>query len=791
MKVTLDWLQEFTPLSADLEGLCDLLTMAGLEVDGTEAVNAVAAQVSVARIVDVQRHPNSEHLTVCQIETGSGPTQVVCGAPNARAELRCVYAAPGAQMRNGITVSETEIRGVKSSGMLCSAQELGFGDDHSGLLELPADTALGTPLAQLTSLLDQVVEIGLTPNRGDCLSVLGVAREVSAISGTPLTIPTIAAVPTTVDTTLPIELLAAEFCPRYVGRAICGVDASRPAPLWMRERLRRCGVRSVSVIVDITNYVMLALGQPMHAFDLNALRGGIRIRAGIAGETLELLDGTQLTLDESSFVIADHAGAVALAGIMGGSASGVSQGTTDIYLESAFFEPIPLSKVARKHLLHSDAAHRFERGVDPAGQRRAMELASALVVSLCGGRAGPLTDQTVPGWQAQPRAISFRLARAERILGVHVTPELARQTFERLGLGVVTEGAEWVVTVPTCRFDLTLEIDLIEEIARLGIGYAALPQSRPHPEVGVSAARDKRVSTQRLREQLVSAGYLEAVTYSFITAEMQQAFAPDESAIALLNPIASDMSTMRPSLLPGLLLALRHNQNRQVHSLKLFEVGMSFRRQGGELVQRNYVAGVCAGSKLPEQWGEPPVPVDFYDIKQDVISLLKACGQHATKVQTASHPGFHPGRTAALSTEGGLLGYVGELHPKLVRALDLREAPMMFEIALAPLLAAGAPAFAPFSKFPAVRRDIALVLAEEIPAEQVLGVARRAGGELLRDLELFDVYRGQGIDSDKKSLALGLIFQASSSTLTDSLVDAAIAQIVDSLRREIGATLRS
>ena len=790
MKLNTEWLAEFVSLTRPLDALCELLTMSGLEVEAYEAIEYRLDNVVAVRLVDVSRHPLSERLILCRADAGLlGIYNIVCGAPNARNGLVTCLALPGARLADGTVVAAAAIRGEESNGMLCSARELGLGDDDAGILELPEATRIGASLASIVSTKDSIIELNLTPNRGDCLSLLGVAREISALESCltqDFNPPQIA--PETA-TALGVELEATQVCPRYVGRVIEGVNCQATPPLWMRERLRRCGIRSINPVVDITNYVMLAVGQPMHAFDLDTLQGGIRVRAGRPSEKLQLLDGTTVDLDEDSVVIADHAVPVALAGIMGGAATGVQKATTRIFFESAYFDPIRIARTARKKKLHTDAAHRFERGVDPSGQERAVEFATKLLIEICGGTPGPTLVTEYPALIPSSQPIEFRLARANSLLGMEFSDSEARNIFARLRMSVVEKDQAWLITPPPYRFDLKKEVDLIEELVRLR-GYTSIPVSYPSPQLRLAQVPRASLTSALLREQLVAVGYFEAVTYSFVARENWQMFAGELKELALANPISKDMAVMRSSLWPGLLNALIHNQNRQVSSVRLFELGMVFRHTDERLVQAGRIAGIAVGNALPEQWGIASRLIDFYDVKQDVMNLAWACGLRGVAVEPHTVNGLHPGESALVTHRGKRLGSIGTLHPKILKSLNILGNPIVFELDIEGLLEAENAVFKPFSKYPSVRRDIAVIVPEVVAAGAVLELVVQAGGALLKDLQLFDVYRGQGIDSDKKSLAMGLIFQAPSSTLTDSQVQAAVSEIVDLLGRELGGSLR-
>ena len=792
MKYSIEWLRDWVEVSWDTATLAERLTMAGLEVDAVEQV-AAGCPALVARIAAVRPHPQADHLRLCTLDLGAHgqAPEVVCGAPNARVGLLAPFVPVGSVLPDGRRIEAAEIRGVRSLGMLCSAAELALGDDAGGLLELDDTAVPGATLVAALKLDDTILDIGLTPNRGDCLSILGLARELAALGEQPVPTPSVPVIEPAAGTTLPsVTLAAPEACSRYVGRVISAVDISRPTPLWLKERLRRCGVRSISAVVDITNYVMLELGQPMHAFDLATTAGTINVRWARDGESLELLDGTVLELPTDALVIANAEVPLALAGVMGGLASGVSSGTQDILLESAYFEPIALSRTARRYGLHTDASHRFERGVDPDGQRRAIERATALVLACCGGTAGPVNDVIASTHQSARPVIAFRPRRVAAVLGIDPGPAVIAACLERLGLRCAVQGECWEVAPPSWRGDLGREIDLVEEVARM-VGYASIPETMPRGALRIGARSSGGARLDRARDTLVAHGYFEAVTFSFIAEPAHQAFSQGTPAVALTNPIASDMSVMRPSLLPGLLAAVRFNRNRQQHDVRLFEHGLIFIQQDNELIQKNMLAGVVSGRIVPPQWSLAAAEADFFDVKQDLELLLSALGCGELRFEAAAHPAFHPRQYARVMHRGQCVATIGSLHPKTLRIMDLSGSALAFEIDWDALGEQPAASFRPLSRFPSVRRDLALIVAESVAAQAVLDCIEQACGEALRDLQLFDVYRGQGIDSGKKSLALGLIFQSASSTLTDTEIDEMVAGVVEAVGRDLNGVLRT
>ncbi|ROR32562.1 phenylalanine--tRNA ligase subunit beta [Inmirania thermothiophila] len=791
MRFSERWLREWVDPDLDTAALAERLTMAGLEVGAVEPAAPPFEGVVVGRVRRVAPHPDAERLRVCEVDDGGPePRQVVCGAPNVREGLHAPFARVGARLPEGVRIRRAKLRGVASEGMLCSARELGLAEQSDGLMELPADLAPGTDLREALALDDRCLEIELTPNRGDCLGIAGIAQEVAALTGAPLRAPAIEPVPAAIEDALPVELLDAEGCPRYVGRIVRGVDPAAETPLWMRERLRRSGIRSLGPLVDVTNYVLLELGQPMHAFDLARLRGGIRVRRAEAGERLRLLDGREVALDPEVLVIADHTGPVALAGIMGGEASGVGPETRDVLLESAFFAPRAILGRARRYGLQTDAGYRFERGVDPELQRTAMERATALLLEICGGRAGPVIEAVAPEHlPARPR-VRLRHRRLERVLGAAVPAGEVEAILERLGMEVTPTGEGWEVVPPSRRFDIAIEEDLVEEVARVR-GYDRVPEALPAMPAAMLPCPEGRVALARVRAALVDRGYQEAITFSFVDPAVQAVLDPGRAPLRLANPISSEMAVMRTTLWAGLLGALRHNRNRQRERVRLFEVGLRFLPGEEGLVQEPMVAGVAAGDALPEQWGEPRRPVDFYDVKADVEALLSLTGWNQEVMFVPEHhPALHPGQSARIERAGRTVGWMGALHPAAERELDLKGGAILFELSLATLEETGIPRFRPISRHPAIRRDLAVVVDEATPAAAVAGVVREAAGELLVGLTVFDVYRGKGIEPTKKSLALGLTLQAQARTLKDEEVDAVMERVTRLLGERLGAALR-
>jgi phenylalanyl-tRNA synthetase beta chain len=791
MKVSENWLRSWINPEAPIEEIAEQLTMAGLEVKSLERLVPQFSGVLVGRVVEVSRHPDADTLSVCAVDAGQDELlQIVCGAPNVRAGRSYPVALAGARLPGGVKIRATKLRGVQSNGMLCSEAELGFGEDSDGIMELAGSPQVGMEIQEYLGLDDAVFELELTPNKGDCLGIVGIAREVAALNAMPFEIKAVPVIAQTVDTTLPVELMEASACPIYLGRAIEGIDIKAVTPEWMRERLRRSGLRPLQPVVDVTNYVLLELGQPMHAFDLDKLNGGIKVRMAQQGEPLTLLDDREVILDSDMLVIADHMAPVALAGIMGGLHSAVTGASTSIFLESAFFSPLSIVGRGRRLGLHTDASHRFERGVDPSIQERAIERATQLILEICGGQAGPVVvardDTHVP----QRKQVRLRRERLAKVLGLAVPDVEVAAILTRLGLKLTETDDGWLALPPMHRFDLEIEEDLIEEVARI-YGYGEIPEIPLHSDVLVPRFAETSVEATILGDRLVSLGYQEIVSYSFVDPVLQGLLFPDSVGIALSNPISSELSAMRVSLWPGLLQALDQNVSRQQERIRLFEIGVKFNLQDAETKEINSMAGLAFGPESAEQWGRKSVPVDLFDIKADVEAILRSSGAfHEFQFELATHPALHPGQSARITRQSATVGWIGALHPRIQTELGLRQTVFVFELDIETVTRAKMPLFKPISKFPRVRRDIAMVLSEEIAADDILALVRSAAGDLLVDCLLFDVYQGSGIDSGLKSVALGLILQESSRTLTDQEADHVVVVVGDAVKNQFGAQIR-
>ncbi|HET6395256.1 MAG TPA: phenylalanine--tRNA ligase subunit beta [Pseudoxanthomonas sp.] len=803
MKFSENWLRSHVSTRATRDELAATLTAIGLEVEDVAALGDGLAGVVVARIVEAVRHPEADRLQVCKVDIGQGePLQIVCGAPNARAGLVAPLATVGASV-GGISIKTARLRGVESNGMLCSARELGLDEDASGLLELPGDAPVGAPLAEYLGLPDASIEIKLTPNRADCFSVRGIAYDVAAACASEVAPLDVAPVPAACSRALPVELHAGADAPRYCGRVIEGVDPAARTPLWMAERLRRSGVRPVSLLVDVTQYVMLELGQPMHAFDLDRLHGPVGVRHGRAGERLVLLDGREVELDEGFLAITDADRPVALAGVMGGMDTRVTDATANVFLEAAHFAPAAIMGRGRRLGLHTDAGHRFERGVDPELPRTAIELATRLVLDLAGGTPGPVTEAVLPAHLPRPAAIGLRRARVPRVLGIDIADAEVERILRALGMQVAPAADGWQVTPPSRRFDIALEEDLIEELARIH-GYDRLPTTVPGGPARIAAASETRLGEAELRRQMVARDYLEAISFAFVEAELLRQWGVEAGTVPLANPLSAELAVMRPRLLPGLVDALARNRARQAGRVRLFELGRVFsaadpaqRAPGGPAPapdETRRIAAVACGPAATEQWGVPARAVDFHDLKGDLESLAAAAGA-VLEFRPSAQPFGHPGRSAEVvrtDLEGGpvAVGWIGQLHPRLQKALDLDTDVVAFELDLAPLERRALPRAEAQSRFPAVRRDLAFVVGGEVPWAVLAASARAAAGPVLRDLVLFDRYQGPGVESGCKSLAMGLILQDNTRTLTDHDAESVVERVVAALAREHGARIR-
>ncbi len=791
MKIPESWLREWVNPDLDTDALSHQLTMLGHEVDGVEYEGSGIADVVIAEVAELTKHPDADKLSLCKVNDGSGELiDVVCGAPNVVQGMKTPFARPGVTLPNGMKLRKAKIRGVVSNGMLCSAVELGLGDESDGIISLPQEAEVGSALVSFLNLPDTIIDLDLTPNRGDCFSVLGIARDVSALTGDTLRDESVVAVDPTIEDQHPVELIEPDGCPRFAGRVIRGIDSNAKSPVWMTERLRRAGLRAISPVVDITNYVMLELGQPLHAYDRGLLQGAIRPRLAKAGEKVILLDEKEVELNDDTLVITDDSGPIGIAGIMGGLTTAVSDKTTDVFFEAAFWPQDFMAGRARAYGMHTDASMRFERGVDPAGQGRAIERATQLLLDIAGGEAGPLTDVVVDEYLPIRSKISLRKSHLTRLLGVEIDDSEVDQILTRLTMRVEEIDGGWSVSPPSHRFDIAIEADLIEEVARIH-GYDSIPEATAFSQAPLETVTESKVDIEQAAATLIARDYQEVVTYSFIDAEANTAFSGSESELVLSNPISSEMSVMRASLWPGMIAAAAANNARQQDRVRLFEASKSFHGKLGEHTEVMRIAGLASGSVNPEQWGSTSESIDFFDIKADVEALLAlAADRDEISFVAAEHPALQPGQAAQILRANEVIGTIGKLHPTLAKTYDLKRVVYLFELDAAKTLASSAPAAASVSRFPAIRRDIAVIVDDKVTADELVNAVAASSRGLIQGVRIFDIYKGAGIEAGRKSVAIGLILQETSRTLTDDDADGAMAAAVKELEDKFAAVLR-
>ena len=791
MKIPESWLREWVNPDLDTDALSHQLTMLGHEVDGVEYEGSGIADVVIAEVAELTKHPDADKLSLCKVNDGSGELiDVVCGAPNVVQGMKTPFARPGVTLPNGMKLRKAKIRGVVSNGMLCSAVELGLGDESDGIISLPQEAEVGSALVSFLNLPDTIIDLDLTPNRGDCFSVLGIARDVSALTGDTLRDESVVAVDPTIEDQHPVELIEPDGCPRFAGRVIRGIDSNAKSPVWMTERLRRAGLRAISPVVDITNYVMLELGQPLHAYDRGLLQGAIRPRLAKAGEKVILLDEKEVELNDDTLIITDDSGPIGIAGIMGGLTTAVSDKTTDVFFEAAFWPQDFMAGRARAYGMHTDASMRFERGVDPAGQGRAIERATQLLLDIAGGEAGPLTDVVVDEYLPIRSKISLRKSHLARLLGVEIDDSEVDQILTRLTMRVEEIDGGWSVSPPSHRFDIAIEADLIEEVARIH-GYDSIPEATAFSQAPLETVTESKVDIEQAAATLIARDYQEVVTYSFIDAEANTAFSGSESELVLSNPISSEMSVMRASLWPGMIAAAAANNARQQDRVRLFEASKSFHGKLGEHTEVMRIAGLASGSVNPEQWGSTSESIDFFDIKADVEALLAlAADRDEISFVAAEHPALQPGQAAQILRANEVIGTIGKLHPTLAKTYDLKRAVYLFELDAAKTLASSAPAAASVSRFPAIRRDIAVIVDDKVTADELVNAVAASSRGLIQGVRIFDIYKGAGIEAGRKSVAIGLILQETSRTLTDDDADGAMAAAVKELEDKFAAVLR-
>ena len=796
MKFSEQWLREWVNPALSTEELVHQITMAGLEVDGVEPAAASLSQVVVGEILETETHPNADKLKVCRVSSGAETHQVVCGAPNARAGLKVPFALVGAKL-DDFKIKKAKLRGVESFGMLCSERELGLSDQHEGLMELSETAPVGTDINTYLSLDDSIIEVDLTPNRSDCLGIIGLARETGLMNNLDVCMPSIVENEAVIEDTVSVQLAAGKACPRFVGRVIKSVDLTAPSPLWLTEKLRRSGIRSIDPVVDVTNLVMLELNQPMHAYDFAALKGDITVRLAEPKESMTLLNGQTVNLLDGTLLITDSSGPIGMAGIMGGAGTAVKSETRDIFLEAAFFAPVAMAGRARAYGMHTDAGHRFERGVDFMGQVRAMERATALLISISGGEPGPLVDTVSEADLPVLPKVTLRAARIKRVLGMAIADADVENILKRLDFEFEIESSErdkvWRVSSPSHRFDINIEADLIEEISRI-IGYDNLPVTRPTAELTMLESTEHAVSVKSLKARLVDRGYSEAITYSFVDGVKQSLLTPRAVPVALKNPLSSEMDVMRTTLCGGLLGALVHNQNRQQQDVRLFETGLVFEQKGSgpadleAIEQKNRLALVLSGRRVPEGWANTQGVADFFDLKGDLEFLL---GAEGLTFEPCDLPGLQLGQCAKISMRGEMLGFIGLVNRAVSQAYDLRNPVLIAEIDLTMATSSAVPKVLEVSKFPEVRRDLAMLVDRNVPVSEIQKVILAHAGSALLHLKLFDVYTGKGVETIQKSIGVGLTFQHPSRTLTDDEITTAIEEVVAGLETKLKAQLRN
>ena len=791
MKIAESWLREWVNPDLDTEALSHQLTMLGHEVDGIEYEGAGIADVIIAEVAEVAKHPDADKLSLCKVNDGSGELiDVVCGAPNVFQGMKTPFAKPGVTLPNGMKLRKAKIRGVVSNGMLCSAAELGLGDESDGIMSLPQDAEVGASLVDFLKLPDAIIDLDLTPNRGDCFSVLGIARDVAALTGAQLKDAAVAAVDVSIEDTHAVELVEPAGCPRFAGRVIRGIDTKAQSPMWMIERLRRAGLRAISPVVDVTNFVMLELGQPLHAYDHSLLKGAIRPRLAKSGEKVTLLDEKEVKLNDDTLIITDNSGPIGIAGIMGGLTTAVTDSTTDVFFEAAFWPQDFMAGRARAYGMHTDASMRFERGVDPAGQGRAIERATQLLLDIAGGNAGPLVDEIAEEHLPTRADIRLRKDHLSRLLGLALDDSEVARILTGLTMQLEPSDDGWVVSPPSHRFDIQIEADLIEEVARIH-GYDSIPETTAFSQSPLETVTESKVDGEQAAATLVARDYQEVITYSFIDAESNRAFTGSDSELVLSNPISSEMSVMRASLWPGMIAAAAANNARQQDRVRLFEMSKSFHGSLDKHTEVVRIAGLASGPLNPEQWGSPSESVDFFDIKADVEALLALSASTSdVSFVAADHPALQPGQAAEIVRNDEVIGVLGKLHPTLAKTYDLKRDVFLFEMDAAKTLASSAPSATSISKFPAIRRDIAVIVDDKVSADELVAAVTESSHKLIQGVRIFDIYKGAGIEAGRKSVAIGLILQETSRTLTDDDADLAMAAAVKKLEDKFAAVLR-
>ncbi|MDH5433217.1 MAG: phenylalanine--tRNA ligase subunit beta [Gammaproteobacteria bacterium] len=791
MKISENWLRTWVNPDLTTDELVSTLTMAGLEVDSIEALGADLEGVVVGHIEKAEKHPEADKLQVCFVDIGSGENQqIICGAPNARAGLKVAVATIGCVLPGDFKIKKAKLRGVASHGMLCSGKELNLSDDHSGIIELSDDAKIGQALVEHLGLKDNAIEIDLTPNRGDCLSIKGIATELGVLTQTEVKPVEIKSVEPVIADKVEVRLEAPKANPRFVARIIKNINLNAETPEWIKNRLLASDIRSIDPVVDVTNYVMIELGHPMHAFDLNNVKGDIIVRYANKGEKLTLLDEQEISLNDDTLVVADEEKSLSIAGIMGGKYSGINENTSDLLLEVAHWEPVAIAGKARGYGLHTDASHRFERGVDYNLCVDAMERATELLVDIVGGDVGPIVDQISKEDFPQLKQITLRKARIKRLLGIDLSDEMIEDILVRLGMSLETNDTGWLVTVPSCRFDISIEADLIEELVRI-YGYDKVPSRKPVSEMAMIRQNENKLLKTQIARLLADRGYQEAITYSFVDKKHQKLIDPKIEPLALLNPISSELEVMRTSILPGLLRAVEYNQKRQHDQVRLFETGLCFIPDDGKLTQTPMVAGVISGRRGDENWEGNNEKVDFYDLKGDLEAIFRlTSAEDEFKFVQSQRDGLHPGQTAEILRNGQSCGYIGKIHPQTQKEFDLDEAVFVFEISLKRLSKRRLPSFNSLSKYPSIRRDLAILVKESVTSSQIIDLIGQTTKNWLNNIVIFDVYRGKGIESGYKSVAIGVTLQRDDRTFTDVEINKTIERVISALQENLDAVLR-
>ncbi|HHF6053116.1 TPA: phenylalanine--tRNA ligase subunit beta [Haemophilus influenzae] len=794
MKFSEQWVREWVNPAVSTEQLCEQITMLGLEVDGVESVAGTFNGVVVGEVVECAQHPDADKLRVTKVNVGGDRLlDIVCGAANCRQGLKVACATEGAVLPGDFKIKKTKLRGQPSEGMLCSFSELGIDVEADGIIELPLDAPIGTDLREYLALDDNAIEISLTPNRADCLSIAGIAREIGVVNKQLVNQPHFEAVPATISDKVQIDLQAPEACPRYLLRVIKNVNVKAPSPMWMQEKLRRCGIRSIDPIVDITNYILLEFGQPMHAFDAAKVTQPVQVRFAKEGEELVLLDGSIAKLQSNTLLIADQNGALAMAGIFGGAESGVNSETKDVILESAFFAPLAIAGRARQYGLHTDASHRFERGVDFELVRKAMERATALLLEICGGEAGEICEASSETHLPKVNTVQLRRSKLDALLGHHIETGSVTEIFHRLGFDVTYANDIWTVTSASWRFDIEIEEDLIEEVARI-YGYNSIPNNAPLAHLRMREHKESDLDLARIKTALVDADYQEAITYSFVDPKIQSLLHPHQEALVLPNPISVEMSAMRVSLMSGLLGAVLYNQNRQQSRVRLFETGLCFVPDANAefgVRQEFVLSAVITGTAKSEHWAGKAESVDFFDLKGDLESVLSLTeGGNRVRFVAKQFDALHPGQSAAIELDGQEIGFIGAIHPSISQKLGLNGKTFVFEILWNAIAARNVVQAKEISKFPANRRDLALVVTDSVPAGELIAACKQAGGEKLVQVNLFDVYQGVGIAEGYNSLAISLTVQDNEKTLEDEEINAVISAVLAEVKQRFNAELR-